>query len=151
MYKLLYTFTIHERFRTYLCLSAKAARQLHSPVARGILVCGAPAKRQISVWLLYSFGLQWGLLWVYHLPIFHQRDMHDIFSSFRLKKVSPLSHVTTAISEQPRNILYILSQFQVSDNDIRLEPGWAQHRLDAAPWLSCSQRWGHGGSWWILD
>ena len=44
------------------------------------------------------------------LPIF-------IFSSFRLKKVSPLSHVTTAISEQPCSILYILSQFQVSDND----------------------------------
>ena len=85
------------------------------------------------------------------LPNFHQRDMHDIFSSFPLKKVSIFSHVTTAISEQPCNILYISSQFQVSDNDIRLEPGWAQHRLDAAPWLSCSQRWGHGGSWWTLD
>lgn len=48
-----------------VCPSTKAARQLHSPVARGILVCGAPAKRQISVWLLYSFGLQRALPWAY--------------------------------------------------------------------------------------
>ena len=87
-----------------VCPSAKESGPATTqPVARGILVCGVPAKRQTSVWFLDGFGLT-------SIAMGLPRRLQPVvismtFSSISSPKKFLFTHITTAISEEPCNIL----------------------------------------------